>query len=378
MNDWTKSSQDFEAQLRESLNRAEPLLPPPPSYDKSMGLIIGLVVGDVIGYSPMFTGHVQPYIQRTRNKCIVHTTQPTYPTMMTIANLRCMRSIRCYSKEEITVAYMRCVSGLPLVPTEESAVYVPFLLGRNTRVLLGEVKTLNDARAISTYYKRYHKFANEKCQSGAALSRCASYALFTDGPTKAMDDATITNPSQIVVDANYVYVFTLSRLVRGCDVTKSMLLEITHVHNDIIDTVRYACNDDVRGFQMHFNIDFGGEMRSWVLISLFLAIRGLFHFTNIHQAFRSVVTDREWGGFMSNASLNCAIVGAMLGAKFGMKEVLSDEKMVYNWNAVRYWHIPERHESSSLGGDEHTKSYTDRPCHIDFTLEGIEHLVAIG
>lgn len=344
--------------------------------NNAMGMMIGLVVGDVLGCDCLggFTGYVSPYIQRTRNKVFLHSTQPTYPTMMTIANLRSMTTIGFYSKSDITLSYIRCVGGLPIKPKENDALRIPFLLGRNTRVLLGNVKSTNNAIAMTTYHKRYVKFANDKCQSGAALSRCASYALFTDGPRKAMDDATITNPSLVVVHANYVYVLMLSKLIRRQVVTKVCLLSITHVHIDIVNTIQFACADDVYGFKSHFKIDFTGEMKSWVLIPLFMAIRALFYFDDIMTAFRALLMDIEWGGMRSNATINCAVVGAVLGAKFGMEEILKDPKMVYNWDRVRNWHQMDR-QAFSVEQQTNDKLYTDTPCHMDFTLEGIETLI---
>lgn len=337
------------------------------SYDRALGMFVGLMVGDTLGAAHEFdtneyTGYVQPYQIKLRYVCRKMSTQPTDDSEMSLALLRTLNRYGA-DREKIIQAYLNWANGRSLNPTKDEPEYIVSSLGKNTRLMLKGVTTL------AGYYKRYSKHANPEIQSNGTLMRASPYALLRNGAELSMRDSTITNPSKINAECNYVYVSMLRLLILGKE--SELFNELKRLSNSLTEdivksTIILAINGDVMEFKRRNNIDsFGGKKKGWVIIPLFLSIRALFTFTNIFDMYAKVILDPEWGGPRSDSDTNCAIISCILSARFGFNSLMTDERMRYNWDRVSKWHLPERL----------LEFPTDQPKHLDYTANEIEDLV---
>lgn len=337
------------------------------AYDRALGMFCGLIIGDTLGAAHeydnnVYTGLVQPYKIRLRYVTRQMSTQPTDDSEMSLALLRTLDKYGS-KKEKIIQAYLNWANGKSLEPLEGEPNYIVTSLGKNTRLMLKGVTTL------SGYYKRYEKHANPEIQSNGTLMRASPYALLENGAELSAIDATITNPSRVNQECNYVYVSILRLLILGREgeipnKLKDLLLVI---QEDVVkSTIVLALNGDVTEFKRRNNIDsFGGKKKGWVIIPLFLSIRALFTFNNIMDMYSKVILDPEWGGPRSDSDTNCAIISAMLSARFGFNYLMTDERMKYNWDKVTKWYLPERL----------VEFPTDQPKHLDYTTKGVETII---
>jgi ADP-ribosyl-[dinitrogen reductase] hydrolase len=334
-------------------------------FDKILGMIAGLSIGDTIGAAHEFdsneyTGRVQRYSLNLKWVRRKNATQPTDDTEMSLALLRTFVKDKGYKRDNVVMAYIRWANGHSLANIDGEDVTPMTGMGKNTAKLLKGIKT------FSGYESRRKKHSSDEMQSNGTLMRISPMVLLPNGQDLSRIDAAITNSSKVNGDVNWVYVSMLKYLLYGNEEGLVEALGMITTMQDVDYNVRLAVYHGMSGTSESFReaiglSSFNDKRKGWVLIPLFLSIYMLFHVTDIKEAYRMIITLEEYGGKKSDTDTNSAIVGAVLGIRIGFKEMMKDEDLMYNWDMVRNWHT---------SGQE-----TDQPRHVDFTLEGIEDLI---
>ena len=195
----------------------------------------------------------------------------------------------------------------------------PFL-GKNTRALFKSVKTL---RGYRSRRKKIFAPGNPISQSNGALMRSAPLAaLATDDESDkaARDDAGLSNPTPIAIDANRVYVRALRALLRGKD---PLQVQAAAIDWSTVPAVRKVLQH-ARGTDKR---DVGGASKGWVLHALWSAFRAL----SVLHATRSAQDTLDWviclGG---DTDTNGAITGAIIGAHIGHAAMQQETRTLKN------------------------------------------------
>jgi ADP-ribosylglycohydrolase len=341
------------------------------NQDKVKGIIAGISIGDSLGaahefnYKRKYTGKVQPYEFRTQWQGTTHFPAGyiTDDSNMSIALFRTIKANNgTYDVDKVIFAYLMWANGYPLSGYKDQKQLRPPFMGRNNRKILGSAKTLRG------YYAKRKKLTENgemNSQSNGSMMRAAPLALLDNWEEAAKIDASITNPNQINIDCNIIYVGMVKGFLSNKDFDVVQLLK-ARVNNEsydktVIETVEFALNKDLAGFleltdQKNFS---DKKTKGWVVNMLYLAIRCILDFDNYDDAMRNIITNSEYGGSGSDSDTICAIVGALFGAKYGFNQITSSSDMTYNWEAVR----------------THHKLDLERPVHIDYTLDGLDLLL---
>jgi hypothetical protein len=191
---------------------------PAPRVDvnRVRSMLMGVFLGDALGAPHEFgynshlsytgeliypTRFISQYVG-TRHLVVA---QVTDDSEMTLALARSIVSNRGYIKEQVIQSYLQWANAGNV------------MIGRNTRSLFKSGKTLK------SYYKNYDQAFSTlenraTAQSNGALMRSTPLAcLWSNDPV--IEDAGLTNPSKIAVDAELTYVTALRLALMGTDCT---------------------------------------------------------------------------------------------------------------------------------------------------------------
>jgi ADP-ribosylglycohydrolase/fructose-1,6-bisphosphatase/inositol monophosphatase family enzyme len=152
-----------------------------------------------------------------------------------------------------------------------------------------------------------------KSQSNGALMRVAPLALW--GFRKELDvlaedariDSELTHAHPVCVDANRVFVVTLSLLLRGTQPMEAYQQTIQWADSARVEP---AISSVLKNAAQSLPDD-AYTQQGWVLLSLHIAYYQLLHATELAEGIRDAV--RQGG----DTDTNAAITGALLGARFG-------------------------------------------------------------
>ena len=162
-----------------------------------------------------------------------------------------------------------------------------------------------------------------KSQSNGAMMRvsplgiwCTRYVDEEDGfqtiARLAAEDAKITHPNKVCVDANILYVAAIAEAVKSPKEPRVVYDKIKERAEQI--NVRPALKEAIENAQLSPPPDYTHQ-KGWVLIAFQNALYQLLHAPNFTEA---VIDTVMKGG---DTDTNAAICGALLGAVYGVDEI---------------------------------------------------------
>ena len=309
-------------------------------YNRLSGCILGHALGDALGAPSEFRPWAQysgkleyPIVRNSRfqGKRISVVGQITDDAEMAIALIYSLaRSGGTWNRDNTILEYMAWANNRGLKGNQ------PFM-GRNTRNLfvVGNKSKLK----VSLYQNRYKKFYSteterEASQSNGALMR--SYPLALVPKAIAKKDVSITNPSQISIEAVEVYTNAIRRALEGKDKTEILEYADKEVKGD---RLRVAFNQAVRNEFRNVT-----QSRGWVVHAFYCAFWAFANFDNYHEAMRAVIClspeedqpaqickkRRDGAVVVGDTDTNAAIAGALIGAYYGLLKMCEDPTTKYN------------------------------------------------
>ena len=233
---------------------------------------------------------------------------------------------------EMTIALFASIVGHGWVYEPKAAVRAylawaataPFGMGKNTRELFCKIKK------VESYAARWKRTFSDRpqvnwTQSNGCLMRASPLAIIPDAQAAvvaAIADAKLTNPHPTCVGACAVYVLLLHELIYRPEISFPELHSIALKQaptGEVKDTVEQALSELPRDVT---------SSKGWVLHALWCAVRAMKMAHREGATFRAVL---DWvirlGG---DTDTNGAIAGALIGAKFGMTEMLADPVVAEN------------------------------------------------
>ena len=212
-------------------------------------------------------------------------------------------------------------------------------MGINTRKLLHGVTTLKGYR--NRWNKLYgpNVIRTGEPESNGSLMRASTLAVIYDNQP-VIKDCDITNPTTVNRDASLVYVVSVRLALQGApkkviiEMAKSVVqtnkvrAALAHaLHKNGYDpTYPPQVGDLIQPYQV--TGDTKEKMRGWVLIAFYTAFRYFFYTDSYHQAINGVI---KLGG---DTDTNAAIVGALCGAYYGSRVMMSNSITTNNWNIL--------------------------------------------
>jgi ADP-ribosylglycohydrolase len=301
--------------------------------DKIMGMFQGHLMGDALGaphefrYNKntyKFTGILQHPIRmmsRFQGQRFGVVGQYTDDGEMTLTLLRSLIRNKGYNKNDVILSYERWANTGGAMG-----------MGKNTRELFKGVTTING------FQKRWNnKFQGKEHhdipQSNGSLMRCSPLALLNDDNC-IITDCELSNPNNINRDASNVYVSALKMALAGNTKdeiisfikqhaqTEEVKITLTHaIHKDGCDP-SYKFDQEIQPYMVD------SKLKGWVLIALYVAIRLFYYTDNYQDAVNKAIR------LQGDTDTNAAITGALCGAYYGSREILSNNTTIENWNII--------------------------------------------
>jgi len=307
----------------------------PTLLDRIRGMLEGHLLGDAVGAPyersgnrglSAYTGVVrEPIVRNSRwqGRRVSVVGQATDDHEMLIALMHAIRYGGGYDSKIAAEHYM----ALATVAKN------PFL-GRNTRNLFKGVKTYKGYLARRTKHIVRTAVADLSQSNGALMRAAVLAALPTPiaSDRAAFEDAKLSNPHPVTVDANRVYVRALRVLLEGGDPVDVQIAApgwcVTVAVRGVLDHARGSGARDVTG-----------KSKGWVLHGLWCAFRSLSQLAR-GGSFQDTL---DWvirlGG---DTDTNGAIAGAMAGAVVGYPRMATESRTGQNLATV--------HAADTTGG----------------------------
>jgi ADP-ribosyl-[dinitrogen reductase] hydrolase len=240
---------------------------------------------------------------------------------MTLALARSIVSNRGYVKEQVIQSYLQWANAGNV------------MIGRNTRSLFKSGKTLK------SYYKNYDQAFSTlenraTAQSNGALMRSTPLAcLWSNDPV--IEDAGLTNPSKIAVDAELTYVTALRLALMGTDCTTiwNTIKTITQTNE-----VKELLNDIEQGVNRDLGNINGQKRKGWVLNTLYAAYYCLYKIVTNPGADLTLTfaNSMKWVITQPNTDTdtNAAVTGGLIGAIVGWEQLIKDETTIKNISSI--------------------------------------------
>lgn len=273
------------------------------SKDKIRGIFYGLALGDALGAphefkcnrKTIYTGkleHPAFYKNQYGHHWTLEIGAVTDDTEMTMVLLNHIITTNSYDRETMIKEYMDWAnSGTKC-------------LGKNTKMLFKGIKQ------VKTYYKRYDKI-NPDNQSNGALMRCSPMIFLSEKEIE--EDCTITNPNDVCIDTNKVYVNCINDAINGLDAETIILNAYNKaLTNDVKNTILEVINNNYRNV--------AGSDKGWCLHSLWVALMMLRNFDNFTDAVEWCIL------LLGDTDTNAAIGGALFGAYIGYDKLFLEQE----------------------------------------------------
>lgn len=281
--------------------------------DKIRGVFIGEALGDALGaphefryhkdnvYTGLLTLRFKFNVRYQPTKWLVPGTT-TDDTEMTLVLAQSLIKNKGYNRDHIILGYEAWANSTSMV-------------GINTRKLFKGVKT------VKGYQSRYNKLFNSQetinnNQSNGSMMRASPLAFLWDN-TPIITDCNLTNPSQVNLDANMVYLNAIRLLVLGYD----RVTVFSHLKS-LAKTIQVKqVLDDVETKKPRV---ITGKTKGWVLHALYCAVWSLLYAPNYQDGIDYII---RLGG---DTDTTAAISGALMGAMFGYTEMSKEDRTLYN------------------------------------------------
>ncbi len=331
------------------------------TLDRVRGMLIGACVGDALG-APHELRHNQgnKYLGYICHRQIIGSAYGHPPTTialgqmtddseMTIIRMRSLVQYKGYNVDDVLMQDIAWANSGTKA------------LGRNTRERYKGIKTR------SGYERRYAKDfrsdnKSEWTQSDGALMRCSPLALlpgkYTPAPsgisiptisvspsseTKVIlpsvsdpvaIDCALTNPAEVCIDCNQVYITILRSIIRGNTDRKSLIatassLASTESVKNVIAVVGEMKEVPTSSYNEKWP-KITGKSKGWCLNGLYCTLICLTHFTTYEACMSWVIQHPN-----SDADTNACIAGAVMGAFFGYEALNKEKLTAYNIHMVR-------------------------------------------
>lgn len=276
--------------------------------DKILGCLVGCGLGDALG-APFeleekitlndFDGKLK-FKAFSRN-CFTDKTrfdeigQITDDTEMTLILARHLAEYKTINRDALILSYVEWANSSPHI-------------GINSRIILKNAKTVEDVNMR-------RMVISPKNESNGALMRCSILALI-DIET-AINDCIITNPNQVCISVNRIYLSVIKMIIDGKN--KQDIREFLHeesekyksVYPNICIAINQALNSESRNVR--------GNTKGWCVHGLYCALYGLLNFENFKTAIEYII---RLGG---DTDTNGAICGALLGWYYGFNQLQNEE-----------------------------------------------------
>lgn len=259
------------------------------ALSRAQGCLVGLVAGDVIGSIAEFKQEEEAealFLGKLKDL----TGQPTDDTEMALALARTLVQKGYYDREYVKAAYVKWLNSDPI-----------------------------DCGMTIASALRGH-FIPES-QANGALMRVAPLGIFGAKfqldlvASWAREDASITHPNPVCLEANELFAMALAFTVRTGPSASALYEQISRWAKErlkeplLLEVVSKGAQEPPKDYYTH---------QGWVLIALHNALWQLVHAESLEEG---VVNTAKKGG---DADTNAAVCGALLGAVYGIQGVPSD------------------------------------------------------
>lgn len=277
-------------------------------YDRALGALYGLLIGDAMGSA--YEGRSPNELGELPNALMgspIHQTiagQPTDDGEMALAMARAIAESGRFDEAAIASSYTRWYDS------------EPFSIGHTTTMALraaseAEKQGLDPVTAMA-------QASAKESQANGALMRAAPLALaFLYQPAEALEDAarkeaSLTHPNAACLDANAIYLYALAGLIRDEASPPQLLREARSLASkgrfgplvgEILEAASKGPPSDVF------------TQMGWLKHGMHFAFHALVHAEDFVSGIQSVI---RAGG---DTDTNAAIVGAILGARFGASSI---------------------------------------------------------
>lgn len=277
-------------------------------YDRALGAIYGLFIGDAMGspYEGMPPSAISELPDELIGSSLHHTIagQPTDDGEMALAMTRSLCATGRFDERSIASSYARWY---------ESG---PFSIGYTTTMALRAASEAEEAGEDPL--QAMASAGVKESQANGALMRAAPIALsFLYQPAEALEDAAkrdaaLTHPNAACLDANAIYLQTLAALIRDEASPSALYREaralaskgrFSPLVGDILD-------EAAKGPPIDALTNMG-----WLRHALQFAYHSLLNAEDFMSGIHAVI---RGGG---DTDTNAAIAGAMLGARFGASSI---------------------------------------------------------
>ena len=269
------------------------------SLDKVRGMFMGAFLGDALGVPHEFRCNAKtPYTgilqhrgfmtSQYQGKKELEVGQVSDDSELSLTLLRTIINDRGYNKENIIMSYLRWANS------------GGWMIGKNTRALLRGVTTMKG------YQGRMSKMLSTAAssQSNGALMRCSPLALLWDNRA-VIEDVNITNPNNVCLDCNLVYVNSLRLALQGIDGPSILIKAKEFAQTDEIKAVLTQVEKrEARNI---------AESKGWCLHGLWCSMMAITSFKNYSEAMNWVITSQPGSDTDTNACIAGALIGALLG-----------------------------------------------------------------
>ena len=284
------------------------------TLDKVRGMFMGAFLGDAQGSvfefkcnaNTPYTGileHKAFMISRFQGRKELAIGQVTDDSELSLALLRTLIRDRGYNKDHVIMSYLQWANS------------GGWMLGKNTRAILKGITTLKG------YSGRINKILalpmSERSQSNGAMMRCSPLALIWDN-TSVVEDVNITNPHDVCVDCNLVYIFALRLALIGHDG-----ISIFNQAKEIAQTEEVKAVFSQVQKREYRNII---EKKGWCLHALWCTMMTITSFNNYSEAMDWIITSQRG----SDTDTNACIAGALLGAIMGFAKMQEEPVTAQN------------------------------------------------
>jgi ADP-ribosyl-[dinitrogen reductase] hydrolase len=298
--------------------------------DEVLGCIYGVIVGDALGTTYEFEKAKNIKLPKKLNiigkgPFKVAKGQVTDDSEMTIALFRSIYKNKKYDKEDVAKAYIRWIKSDPAD------------VGLTTQKALLNAKNYKDTVRNAKKY-------NQNSLSNGFLMRIMPLAIVGMGliaPNKDLDkyikeEVLMTHPDKLCYYTAKLYVKILIYLMLKGELYKDKKENVHNMSNEsiekealrIIDEDEFINSSALKRLVLssrktpHYvnrfvsgSYDIDGEYMGFMFISLQIAFYELYNAKSYEAGMRDII---KYGG---DTDTNCAIAGAMLGAKFGYDNI---------------------------------------------------------
>jgi ADP-ribosyl-[dinitrogen reductase] hydrolase len=287
-------------------------------FARASGVLFGQVAGDSLGslveFRPPAT-IAQHYPQGVRDLADggywgTLAGQPTDDSEMAITLARSLIACSGYNAEFTARRYAgwRASQPFDIGTTTATALQAALLAARGTGQASTSLTPVADAARAA---------ALRDSQANGALMRASPLGVFHAGDINraaqsAREDAQLTHPNAICLEANAAFCAAIANGVAGGD-RDSMLASARVVLRNDIAGARVA--ETLRAAEQGLLPVAHGEKQGWVLNALQIAFRQLLHVDAFEEALVQAV------GLGGDTDTNAAITGALLGALHGSAAV---------------------------------------------------------